>query len=113
LKLAEDDSINVEFLREPIYTDSRLLEKLYVDYGLGISEMVEVLNREMNHGRDETESAWNVSTSEIRDSLKEVELLESEDSLRYDEDDLRVGGPTVNVKSSEGDKGLRVKANDF
>ncbi|WP_151098902.1 MULTISPECIES: hypothetical protein [unclassified Haloarcula] len=109
LELPDGTVVDTEQFRTPIYTDSRLLEYLYVDCGYSIAEIQKFLESERNYGRDSSKPRWTVKTSDIREELKRVGLLEGnvDDGER---DDIRLGGPTLNESET---RGLTVNSSDF
>lgn len=113
IELPDGTVVGAEQFRNPIYTDSRLLEYLYVDYGYSIGEICEYLTVEMNHGRGPEKPRRSVETSEIREELKRVGLLEG-DADDGERDDIRLGGPTLSESETHsGTDGLTISTSDF
>ncbi|WP_155120763.1 hypothetical protein [Haloarcula sp. K1] len=113
IELPDGTVVATEQFRTPIYRDGRLLEYLYCDFGLSISEMREFLESERNHGRDSSKPRWNVETSDIREELKRIGLLKG-DADDGERDDIRLGGPTLSESETRsGTDGLTVSTSDF
>jgi len=74
--------VDTDYLREPVWSDSRLLYILYVEGGMSVSEMKAHLETEMNRGRPSGRPQWSVRERDIRDELAACGLLESEDRGR-------------------------------
>lgn len=119
IELPLHGTVNVDHLRTPIHEDARLLEHLYVECGLGVAELREFLETQMNHGRDPEQSRWGVREADTRGALEDVGLLEDGDNGKVDPKrakDIRLGGATVS-NLDESDRGtsggLNVDTSDF
>lgn len=93
-------AVDTTHLRTPIYEDARLLDHLYVQCGLGVSEIQTVLEDGMNAGRASEKSRWRVTEQQIRTALEDVALIEAETTDDRREDDLRLGGTSLDFSET-------------
>jgi hypothetical protein len=109
--------VNLENVRDPVYTDGRLLEHLVVQCGYGVEDIRTVLEQEMNQGRPSEKSRWRVRTQAIEAALQDIGLMERDETEPSTEEneDIRLGGATHDFSETENSSsgGLTINTRDF
>jgi len=82
IHVPQHGDVDTDHLREPVWTDARLLYALYIQGGMSTAEIKDHLETEMNRGRDGELPRWSVREREIREELAACGFLESEDGGR-------------------------------
>lgn len=100
-------SIHKNYVRAPVWEDSRVLEYLYVECGLGVGELVEVLSTERKTVLDAPPDS--VSAHDVRGGLEAVGLIRAEErehneygvDERFDVNLMHQDTPSTTIDASE------------
>lgn len=110
--------VDTDHLRDPAWSDGRLLEHLAVRCQYGVADIKTLLERERNHGRSAEKPQWTVRTEDIENALREVGLMERKErearTLESEDHRLpKVGHDFSETGDSSPSGGLTVNTADF
>jgi hypothetical protein len=86
-----DGPVHLEDLTDDPADDHRLMHHLVVTAGLGVSEVVTFLERAVNDARAPSEPRYSVTEQDVKDTLREMNLLEGPTTAERERDARRRG----------------------